>query len=369
MKEYRISDIENIVIHGRTGSGRDPLVLFWTGSGVELNLRAAEAYLEVETDYDIFEQWVSVEVNGTVISRQMLPKGRSRVGLFRGMDAEKVTNVRVYKEVQPMSTDDANMLLVHSLLTDGEIMPISERKTKIEFIGDSLTSGEGLNGAVGEIQWISQWFSSVKGYTRLVSKELCADYRVVSQSGWGVLSSWDNDPRNTLPRIYDHVCGVVSGERNMSFGAGEINDFAAWQPDIIFINLGANDIGAFNNPEWVGEDGQRFKQRKEPDGSYNKEDLARLTDAAESFLIKIRKYNPSAKICWIYGMLGYELFDCFDEAVSRCRAAGDDNVFAKKISPAKDEDIGSREHPGERANIIAANEVAAIARELLEAKP
>ena len=58
----------------------------------------------------------------------------------------------------------------------------------------------------------------------LTAKKLEADFRIISQSGWGVLSSWDNDPKCAIPKYYEKVCGVVNGERNEELGAYEYKD-------------------------------------------------------------------------------------------------------------------------------------------------
>lgn len=46
--------------------------------------------MEVEIDYNEYEQWVGVEINGAFVSRQMLTKGRYWVCLFRGMNKDLI---------------------------------------------------------------------------------------------------------------------------------------------------------------------------------------------------------------------------------------------------------------------------------------
>lgn len=361
MNTFDIADIKNILIHGRTGQNRSPLALFWSGSGIELNVRGKELWVELETDYDVFEQWIAIEIDGEVISRRMLDKGRNWVCLFRGMSGENIVNVRLYKEVQPMGDDEKNCLLVHAVKTDGTFEPVKERKLKIEFIGDSLTSGEGLVGAQCEMDWIPQWFSSVRNYSTLAAKELDADHRVISQSGWGVLAAFDNNPDHTLPKIYDKVCGVLNGKRNVALGANDDHDFSSWKPDIIFVNLGTNDVGAFHNDEWKGEDGRTFKLHMDGD-KYDKNDLKLFQKTVEDFLRRIRELNPDAVICWIYGMLGKDLLGQIRNAVKK---VNDGKIYVRTVTPAKE--LGARQHPGAKANARVAADVAAITRELLNA--
>ena len=55
-------------------------------------------------------------------------------------------------------------ILIHSLKTDGEFDKVEEKSMNIEFIGDSITSGEGSIGAKKEDDWISMWFTSHNNY-------------------------------------------------------------------------------------------------------------------------------------------------------------------------------------------------------------
>ena len=61
---------------------------------------------------------------------------------------------------------------------------------------------------------IGAFFSAENHYARLTSDALGAEYRLVSQSGWGIVCGWDNDPHHTLPPYYEQVCGVAEGARN-----------------------------------------------------------------------------------------------------------------------------------------------------------
>lgn len=105
-----------------------------------------------------------------------------------------------------------------------------EPKYRLEFVGDSITSGEGTVGAVYEEDWISAFFSAMNTYPRMVADALSAEYRVVSQSGWGIVTGWDGNVENKIPPFYTQVCGLLTGERNASLGALEDYDFEAWQP-------------------------------------------------------------------------------------------------------------------------------------------
>lgn len=312
---YLLEEVKEIKVLGRTTANRKPLTLFWTGSGIECNVRASELWVEIEADYDSYEPWMSVVINGVYVSRRMLNKGREWICLFRGMNQEIVKNVKVLKEVQAMSGDEKHCMQIHAIRIDGSFLPVGEKPYKIEFIGDSITSGEGSIGATIEEDWISMWFSTQNNYARMIGDALNAECRFISQSGWGVYSAWDNNPNGAIPTYYEKVCGLLKGEKNKALGALNENDFSSWQPDAIVINLGTNDGGAFNSPEWKDvETGKVYKQRLNEDGTYDEEDLRHFKNAVVAFLNKIRKYNPKTELLWAYGMLGTPMLSSIEEA-------------------------------------------------------
>lgn len=368
LKIYTLNHIKNLKVHGRMTGNLTPLTLFWTGSGIELNTKGSELWIEVEVDYDMYEPWISVLVDSTPVSRQMLTKGKYWVCVFRTMDKNDVKNIRIVRDVQAMSGDPSCSLRIHAVKFDGEFLPVSERPYKIEFIGDSITSGEGTVGAKKEQEWISMWFSAIDNYTYITAEELNADYRVISQSGWGVLASWDNNPHCNIPEYYDKVCGLLTGKKNEALGAFKQNDFDAWQPDVVVVNLGTNDAGAFNSPEWKDEvTGETHKQRLNEDGTYNAEDLKAFEDAVKAFLIKLRKYNKNTHIVWVYGMLGIPMMPSIYRAVDNfTKETGDRKVSVFQLPNTTDETIGSRCHPGILAHEKAAKELSEYIKEILE---
>ncbi|TAH74855.1 MAG: GDSL family lipase [Anaerolineaceae bacterium] len=367
IKEYSLSELRNIKVHGRTTGYLSPLTLFWTGSGIEINVKASELWVELEADYQDHEPWIALNINGVNVSRQMVTRGRKWICIFRGMNIELTKNIRILKETQALNEDPKSRLQIHGLKCDGDFLPVEDRPYKIEFIGDSITSGEGALGAKDEDDWIMMWFSAVNNYTYMVAEAIDADYRILSQSGWGVYSSYDNNPAKKLPDYYEKVCGTLNGEMNKSLGAHEDYDFSLWQPDFVVVNLGTNDEGAFNNPEWKDElTGKIYKQRKNADGSYNSEDLKNFEDAVTRFLYKLRRYNPNAYIIWAFGMLGDGLLPAIVRAVEDYRLQTDDNkVFVLALPLMTEETVGARYHPGIRSHEQAAKVLVGFIKNLI----
>lgn len=362
LKKFLPGDIAELRVLGRTVKNRNPLILFWTGSGIEFNFEGTELWCEFESDYSCYEQWIAVYVNGALLSRQMLQKGRQKVCLFRNMQTRKVNHIKVVKEVQAMPGDPEAYLAIHALYGEGEFCELPEPECKIEFIGDSITSGEGSCGGTVEQDWIAMWFSASHGYPLLVSEALGAECRVVSQSGYGVYCAYDNNLDHVIPRYYEQVCGVLEGTRNLELGAADTYDFSEWQPDYIVINLGTNDGGAFHNPEWRDEvTGRKNKMYHGADGMPAAECLKKVEEAVTGFLKMVRKNNPKAHILWAYGMMGTVVESAIKAGIADYKEeTGDKKVCYVALEEIQGEQIGARSHPGIFGHKNAAEQICRV---------
>ena len=332
------------------------LPLLWAGSGLELCFTGSELHLLAEADFSALEPWLAVELNGAPLLRMPLERGIQEICLFRGMAPGTPKRVRVFKETQPMGGDPAHRLRVRGLVWEGGgFLPVPAPACRLEFVGDSLTSGEGVVGAREETDWISALFSASRTWAKRTADLLGADFRLISQSGWGVRSGWDNDPAHTLPSIYDRVCAPASGGENQA-----LHDFRSWQPDAVIVNLGTNDASAMSGPPWRGPEGRVFRQTGDAAG------LALFEDAVVDFLGTLRRHNPAARLVWVYGMLGGPLGPCLAEAVARfCRETGDRNAYYLPLPAVTEETMGSRQHPGPLCHQAAAEAAAEFLRSIL----
>ena len=343
------------------------LNLFYTASGFVCRFTGSELHLHLNAGFTMYEPWLSVELNGAWIARFPVAAGESEICLFRGMTPGVPKTVRVLKDVQAMHDDPEHFIQITGLSApDGEFLPLPEPAYRLEFVGNSITSGEGALGAQCEEDWVSPFFSAVNHYARLTADALNADWRIVSQSGWGLLSSWDNDPHRRMLDFYDTVCGLAAGAHNQALGAQQPYDFAAWPADAVIINLGTNDDGAMNNPPWVDQvTGEPCAQRPTP------EHLAELEQSAVDALKNIRRCNPGALLVWAFGMLGEgRMGGVLRAAVARYTAeTGDAHAFYLPVPAATPETLGSRQHPGAACHRQAAKVLTDFLREKLTAEP
>ena len=315
---------------GRAANGAEGIDFFWSASGFEVNSNGSELWAQIASDYDKFEVWISVWLNGVQTARLMLNKGTNDVCLYRNLPAAKAKNIRVYKETQAMGDDDKHRFLLKSLSTDGDLLPVTPQPLRMEFIGDSITSGEGTVGAKGETDWTSIFFGATKTWAFKLARMVGADFNVISQSGWGVVCGYDGNLSHALPKYYGEVCSVAN-----RFGGEREWDFSNFEPDWVIVNLGTND----QNP------------------CQSRPDIAEIFEAGViSFLTKIRAGNPKAKIVWCYGMIGHILAQQIERAVDAYKKqSGDDRVQYILLPEIDMEKTGALSHPTEAQQQEAAD--------------
>lgn len=309
-------------------SQRLDLSLVWAGSGLELYFTGTELAFQLEADFQQCEPWIAVEQNGAPLLRMPLSRGVSEVCLFRGMTDGVPKHVRLFKETQPILDALGHRLTVKAVRWEGgglqPFLTPPPPSCYLHFIGDSLTSGEGVVGALQETDWVPALFSASQTWARHAARLLGGEFSTVSQSGWGLRSGWDNDPSHRLPALYEQVQG--------KFGAS---------PDAVIINLGTNDASAMKNPPFICPDRSVFKQEDSLEG------FALVEQSAVDFLCMLRRCHPRAKLVWAYGMAEDPLRPAFERAVNRFRSeCGDPDAYYLPLPSVTAETMGSRQHPG-----------------------
>ena len=309
-------------------AGGDPpqAVSFVKNNFIEMNVEGTEVWVKVSAEFENFEPWIQILVDGSPSQRIMLNKGEYNICVFRNMEPGNVRNIRILKDTPAFPTDEKAVLQILEVHTDGKFLPLKPAALKMEVIGDSITSGEGCSGAGKEMTWNSFCFNAVDNYAYMVAEELGAVYNCISQSGWGVFCSWEGDEQQAIPLYYEQVCGLLTGERNKELGAFEKWDFHKFQPDIVVVNLGTND------------------------GSGTR-DMEKIENAVKGFLKKIRTCNPECYILWCYGMLGDGICPTLQKAVWNYKMkSGDEHVEFVKLPDTREGEFGSRQHPGHKSH-------------------
>lgn len=251
--------------------------------------------------------------------------------------------------VMKFSEDAFGCAGLKALTTDGIVSPLPpapENQLKLEFIGDSITCGYGIEGVWGEDVYTTEKQRPDKAYAVTAAKSLNAKVSLCSWSGIGLTSNYVDPATINLP---DTSWLMPSNwpytDKSLSLRLGiepEVWDASRFAPDIVVINLGTNDIS------WVrGIEDRRLNFR------------AAYTQLLEA----VHRRSPNAKICCCLGVMGEALNETVQEAVNLFKAdfpnVVTSTVFFKEQDPA--DGIGTDWHPSQKTHKkIAAQLVSAL---------
>ena len=218
---------------------------------------------------------------------------------------------------------------------------------RIEFIGDSITCGYGLEGIWGKDTFTTKQERPDKAYAFLTARALGAEFQLCSWSGIGITSNYVDPATIFLPDTswLMPACWPYTDKKGQLRlkQEPEVWDASKFPPDIVVINLGTNDIS------WVrGMEERRLAY------------VAGLRQLMES----VHRRSPNAKICCCLGIMGQELCDSVKEA---CKLFSKDfpgvPVKFVRFDLQKEEDgIGADWHPSPVTHRKAAKKLTAALR-------
>lgn len=327
---------------GRHDPGENKTSLWWSGSGVRVQIACTVMEADITSSARDHAPWIGVMMDGAPVARLPLMPGTHRFALLAGLDKGFSHEVSIIRDSQPTYDEDGPVYL-DAIYTDGEPERPKERDKLIEFIGDSLTVGEGCLGPESAEEWRMVWISHMPAFPTLVSEAMSAEKRVIALGGWGAARSWDNQTDSRLGRIYGKLCAITPG-----------GDVPAPEPgkerpaDAVVINLGTNDSSALSKME-----GQELDAAKEE-----------LKSRAVELIGMVRERNPKAAILWTYGLCGKPVEPILRAAVEEVIQKGDQNVRYLSLSPAASN--GARMHPSRDAHRVAAKEIENALKEMMK---
>jgi lysophospholipase L1-like esterase len=207
--------------------------LFARVSGTSVDVKLGDAPSAFETDGpgpDALEVWV----DGAGPSVVNLSLGTATYNLGSGLKAGP-------HDVEIIKRTEGQFGTVQFL---GFVQPViatpRPSEHKIEFIGDSITAGYGIDMWMDPTCTVATDEDSYLAYSTVTARMLQADYFVEAWSGRGMYENWDGSTTNTLPTFYGRT---IAGD------ASSVWDFSLWTPDVVVVNLGTNDAFATPAPD------------------------------------------------------------------------------------------------------------------------
>ncbi len=142
------------------------------------------------------------------------------------------------------------------------LVPSPGPTRRIEMVGDSITCGYGVLGAIATCDFDIDTEAETHAWGALAARELGAVHTAIAYSGKGVYRNYGGDPNEPMPVMF---------ERTFADDPTSQWDFSTPPPDVVVIGLGTNDFS-------TGDPGQPF------------------VDAYTAFVAQIRGHYPDA---WI----------------------------------------------------------------------
>ncbi len=362
--------IEKISFLGRTIVHTETNAVFfnWTGSGFEMTFSGTKVEIELEGRADYYPTegtnlpWIAVLIDGSSEPSKILEVavGTNTYTIFES-DTKEIHTIRVVKR----SENAKGRVGMRRIVVAGEIVPTPPAKPRrrLEFIGDSITCGFGIETGENKGIFSTSLENGLKTYSAIAADILGADYHSICISGIPLCGSYNKNFRIVLPdfpdfhppmrtmedyyaytdRFHQEACGLNDGF--------ETWDFGRFRPDAIIVNLGTND--AFR----VKASGNDPEEERHFEGRY------------KEFLYMLRRFNGMQPVigCTL-GPMDYYLYDNILRAAQTYQAkTGDERIFCYKFGGIFlwDEGIGALDHPSLKTHERMGKELAEVLRKWL----
>ena len=221
------------------------------------------------------------------------------------------------------------------LKVDGEVLSRGEKNQaeplRLEFLGDSITCGYGIEGVWEKDEFTTQHERADKAYAFLTAKDLDklrpVDFQLCSWSGTGVASHYIDVQVTDLPDV-DWLLPAFwpYTNKDLSLRLGlepQVWDETLFSPDIVVLNIGTNDIS------WV---------QSKPDRELI------FTGQYRQLLEAVHRRSPKAKIICTIGAMGDALNTQVQNAVDQFHKNFPSVVIKTHFFPVQKEEDGIATH-------------------------
>ena len=332
-------DASNVKLIGRTLMNDGTLWIAQSASGIEFTFKGTHASIDVKGDGTAFgaadsQARFAVYVNGERKLDEMVDDFAKTYEVFSSDTPEDVT-VKVVKLSE--SANSTFGISAVNVTSENGISPTPEKDLKIEFIGDSITCGYGVDDENKDHHFSTKTEDATKTYAYKTAEALDADYSFVSYSGHGIVSGYSSNGEKVaeqiVPPVYEQFTKTYGSSAGL-FDETTPWDFSSFVPDYIVINLGTNDISYVTD-----------KERRE-------EFISGYCD----FIKQVRNCNPDSHIVCALGTMGASLNSSVKKAVERyTEETGDTNVTYLAFAQQSDKDgLAADWHPTEKTHEKAA---------------
>ena len=308
------------------------------GTSLRMLAKPRSGYFMAQIDQaEPFKVAFRGERDSVVTLATALPEGRHLVRLMYVIEGYEF-----FPEFWGFVLDEGRQLVKAPLLPS----------RKIEFIGNSITCGYGNEGLKKEEGFDYATENHYYSYASITARNLQAQHWVVARSGIGAYRNYDGpktgNPDSNMPVQYEYTGYAWKPElRKEPTFLQEKWDFNRYQPDVVCINLGTNDLSTPNY------------------------DLSLLKQGYQKLLKMVRQHNPKAKIVFLTGSMLYHqelqlAKQLLDEVTAEAQKAGDKEVYRFDMAPINgNKYYGNDWHPNIYQDEKMANELTPYLRKLM----
>ena len=314
------------------------IVAAFEGTSLKMLAKPRSGYFMAQIDQaDPFKVAFRGERDSVVTLATALPDGRHTVRLMYIIEGYEF-----YPEFWGFLLDTGRSLV------EAPALP----SRKIEFIGNSITCGYGNEGTDKMEHFEYETENHYYSYASITARNLNAQHWVVARSGIGAYRNYDGpktgNPESHMPVQYEYTGYALHKQlRQEPTFLKEKWDFSRYQPDVICINLGTNDLSTPNY------------------------DLTLLKQGYQRLYKMVRQHNPHAKIVLLTGTMLYNeeqkiAIRLLDELAAEAHQSGDPEVYRFDMPHIMgDAFLGNDWHPNIFQDEKMAGELTAFLRGLM----
>ncbi|HBK83473.1 MAG TPA: electron transporter RnfD [Flavobacterium sp.] len=288
---------EKIRYEGRVSTDSlDGTALYWPGSSVSIDFIGTEIYAMLQDENG--DNYYNVIVDNQIVNVLNPSSKKENYLLASGLSKGK-HRVKLYRKTE--FSNGKTIFYNFSLNKKSKILdPEIKKVRKIEFYGDSISAGHGIDDTEGKDRG-GVYFNNYLAYSSLTAQYFNAEYRCICKGGIGLMISWFP---YTMPDIYNRINPL---------DPKSTWDFSLYTPDIVVVNL-------FQNDSWLVKNTQsnEFKAifgETPPQKEF-------IVESYKKFIEKLRIHYPKANIICTLGNMdaikvGSPWPDYIKEAVSK----------------------------------------------------
>lgn len=184
-----------------------------------------------------------VKVDGMIINDRLNIRDYVEIDLIKDLPLDNHTIEIIKRTEYNIGCTE----IIDFIIYDGRIIEpeIPKYDLKIEFIGDSISAGYGVDTselsteAVLKLNYDPKYDNAALTYCYLTAEALKAEYHIIACSGYGLIRNYNGMDTPLMPEMIDKITPLTTKSW----------DFRKWIPDIVVINLGTNDFSVNYIPD------------------------------------------------------------------------------------------------------------------------